>query len=86
MYSALTERVAAARLAVAGDPRYPGSSTEQAVELHLLTSLLGDAVTLAFAADSVRAPRPPGVTSWTAEGLARSTEREMAIIATIDVR
>jgi hypothetical protein len=83
-YTALTDRIVAARFAVAGDPRHPESSTEQQAAHHLLTSLLGDAVALAFAADAASASRPHGVTSWTAEGLDRSTERELAIFAALD--
>jgi hypothetical protein len=85
LYTALTSRMVAARLVVAGDPRHPESWSKQRAAHRLLTALLGDAVTLAFAADAASAPSPHGVTSWTAEGLARSTERELAILAALDV-
>ena len=84
-YAALTDRIVAARIVVADDPRHPGSWTDQRAAHQLLTSLLGDAVKLAFAADAASAPSPPGIRSWTGEGLARSTERESAIFATLDV-
>ena len=84
-YAALSDRIVAARLVVAGDRRHPESWAEQRAAHHLLTSLLGEAVTLAFAADAARASRPHGVASWTGEGLARSTERELAIFAALDV-
>lgn len=84
-YIALTDRITAARLAVSADARHPRSWAEQRAEHQLLTSLLGDAVGQAFAAAAANATRPPGVTSWVAEGLARSTERENAIFAAIDV-
>src|SRR5579875_1683592 len=85
MYAALTERILAARLAAVGDPRRPESWTERRAAHHLLTSLLGDAVSLSFAAEAAGASRPHGVASWTSEGLARSTERELAIFAALDV-
>jgi hypothetical protein len=83
-YAALTARIAAARLVVAGDPRHPGSQADQRAAHHRLTSLLADAVTLAFAADAADASSPPGIRSWSGEGLARSTERELAVFAALD--
>ena len=47
--------------------------------------LLADAVRQAFAADALDAPRPDGISSWVAEGLARSHEREFALFAAADV-
>jgi hypothetical protein len=84
-YAALIDRIVAARRAVVGDPRHPGSWTEQRAAHRLLTSLLGDAVTTAFAADASGASCPPGIAGWAGEGLARSTERETAIFAALDV-
>jgi hypothetical protein len=50
-----------------------------------LALLLGQAVADAFAAESTEAATPAGVSSWIAEGLARSTERELALLAATDV-
>jgi hypothetical protein len=50
-----------------------------------LAQLLGQAVSEAFAAESVEAAMPSGMSSWVAEGLARSTERELALLAATDV-
>jgi hypothetical protein len=83
-YSALTERLVAARRAVAWDPRHPRPWTERQADHQRLTSLLGDAVGQAVTADIANAPPPPGIRSWAAEGLARSTEREIAVFAAID--
>jgi hypothetical protein len=46
--------------------------------------LLADAVRQAFAADVLDAPKPDGISSWVAEGLARSQERELALFAAAD--
>ena len=46
---------------------------------------LADAVAQAFAADAVGASPPHGMSSWVAEGLARSQEREQALFAAADV-
>jgi hypothetical protein len=46
--------------------------------------LLADAVAQAFAADARDASRPDGISSWVAEGLARSRERELAMFAAAD--
>ena len=50
-----------------------------------LDHVLADAVAQAFAADAVGAPMPDGMSSWVAEGLARSQERELALLAAADV-
>lgn len=50
-----------------------------------LDRLLADAVTRAFAADARGAPPPEGISSWVAEGLARSQERELALFSAADV-
>lgn len=42
---------------------------------------LGQAIAGAFAADFHGSPKPQGVTSWAAEGLARSYERELLMLA-----
>jgi len=46
---------------------------------------LAAAVAHAFAADALDAPTPNGMSSWVAEGLARSRERELALFAAADV-
>lgn len=85
-YELLTERIVAARAAVRGDCREIRSWTERRADHQLLTTLLNDAVTQAFAADAVGATPPVGVTKWVTEGLARSTERELAMFAALDAR
>jgi len=50
-----------------------------------LVRVLASAVAAAFAADARGAPTPPGIVNWTAEGLARSYERELAILAATDI-
>jgi len=47
--------------------------------------LLASAVAQAFVADALDAPPPQGMSSWVAEGLARSHERELALFAAADV-
>lgn len=49
-----------------------------------LDRTLADAVGQAFAADAVDSPTPSGMSSWVAEGLARSRERELALFAAAD--
>jgi hypothetical protein len=46
-----------------------------------LDHALADAVTRAFVADAAGAAPPEGVKSWVGEGLARSREREVALLA-----
>lgn len=50
-----------------------------------LDHALADAVAQAFAADALDAPVRDGMSSWFAEGLARSHERELALLAAADV-
>jgi hypothetical protein len=50
-----------------------------------LAQALVDAVRQAFVADASAAPTPAGITSWAAEGLARSEEQELALLAATDV-
>ena len=45
---------------------------------------LSDAIARAFAADARGSAVPDGVTSWAGEGLARSHERELLMLATHD--
>jgi hypothetical protein len=45
-----------------------------------LERALGEAIAHAFAADARGWPLPDGVTSWVAEGLARSHERERLLL------
>jgi len=45
-----------------------------------LDRALARAIALAFAADAHAAPTPPGIASWAAEGMARSYERELAML------
>jgi hypothetical protein len=50
-----------------------------------LARALARAIALAFAADANGAPTLPGITTWAAEGLARSYERELAMLAAMDI-
>jgi hypothetical protein len=50
-----------------------------------LDHTLADAVAAAFAADAGGAAAPAGTESWVAAGLARSRERELALLAATDV-
>ena len=49
-----------------------------------LTALLATCISQAVAADAAGAPMPEHVTTWMGEALARSTERELALIAASD--
>jgi len=66
-----------------------GTSARSTVEVRRdhaeLDHSLADAVAHAFAADALDAPTPNGISSWVAEGLARSQERELALFAAADV-
>lgn len=46
-----------------------------------LERALGEAIARAFAADAQGSPVPEGITSWVGEGLARSNERELLMLA-----
>jgi hypothetical protein len=83
-YGVLTVRLARLRKALADDrfdPRAPADTQHDQVELE---HSLRDAVARAFAADAAGSVRPDGVTSWTAEGLARSYERELVLLHATD--
>jgi hypothetical protein len=84
-YLVLTARLDALRHVLARDQRVP-TAVGQARDDHAeLSRMLEDAVSQSFAADAVHAPTPAGMTSWSAEGLARSQERELALLAASDV-
>jgi hypothetical protein len=84
-YTLLTTRLTALRVATDRDGRGDRAIGTVRDDHAELVRLLGDAVSQAFAADAVNAPRPAGVTSWVAEGLARSQEREIALLAATDI-
>ena len=50
-----------------------------------LDRLLAQSIAHAFAADARGAATPAGIVSWAAEGLARSYERELAMLVAMDV-
>lgn len=84
-YQRLLPQLARLRAALTGD----GADNRPLAEVrgyHMqLDRLLADAVRQAFAADALGAPTPDGVSSWAAEGLARSRERELALLSAADV-
>jgi hypothetical protein len=84
-YQLLTGQVDALVLDLDREPS-AGRTLGQVRDDHArLARMLGDAVSQAFAADAVSAPTPARITSWSAEGLARSEERELALIAATDI-
>jgi hypothetical protein len=84
-YQQLLTRLVSLRAAVATDGR-DGRLLVDVRRAHAdLGRALADAVRQAFAADAHNAPTPDGVTSWAAEGLARSQEHELALLAATDV-
>lgn len=84
-YERLSPQLARLRAAVTGDGAGDRSLADIRHDHAELDRLLVDAVTQAFAADAFGAPTPDGVSSWVAEGLARSRERELALFAAADV-
>jgi hypothetical protein len=83
-YAALTRDLAALRAVLATD-RPGGRTLAETRRSHAnLDRALAQAVALAFAADAHGASTPAGIASWVGEGLARSTERELAILAAMD--
>lgn len=84
-YERLSPQLARLRAAVAADGAGGRSLAEIRHDHAELDRLLADAVRQAFAADAVGAPTPDGMSSWVAEGLARSRERELALFSAADV-
>jgi hypothetical protein len=84
-YVRLTARLDTLRSTMATDTRAMRTAVEVRADHGELAQLLGQAVSEAFAAESVEAAMPSGMSSWVAEGLARSTERELALLAATDV-
>jgi hypothetical protein len=83
-YELLLPRLAQLRAALAADDR-AGRPLEDVRRDHAaLDSALAEAIAQSFAADALYSPTPVGITSWAAEGLARSRERELALIAATD--
>jgi hypothetical protein len=84
-YVALTARLDILRAGMSAEGSQTILASQVRAEHRELARLLGEAVSDAFAAETVDAGMPPGVTSWSAEGLARSKERELALLAATDV-
>jgi hypothetical protein len=84
-YVRLTTRLDTLRSTMAADTSAMGTAGEVKADHGELAQLLGQAVSEALAAESVQAAMPSGMSSWVAEGLARSTERELALLAATDV-
>jgi len=79
-YGVLTARLARLREALAGDTFAARTPSEVQHDHIDLEHSLRDAVVRAFAADAAGSVRPDGVRNWAAEGLARSYERELALL------
>lgn len=84
-YASLTTELAGLRTAIAADRPHSRPLTEVRRGHEDLDRALASAIALAFAADARGAPPPAGIVSWAAEGLARSSERELAILAAMDI-
>ena len=78
-YELLVPRLAQLRSTLAAPDRADRPLVDVRRDHAALEYALAEAVASAFAADALRAPTPDGVTSWAAEGLARSKERELAM-------
>lgn len=83
-YTALTAHLGEVRIALAGDRYCHRPLCDVQHDQADLERLLSDAVARAFAADAHGAAVPDGITSWAGEGLARSHERELLLLATYD--
>lgn len=84
-YELVLARLIHLRAAVAADGTNGRPIREIRRDHAALDQSLAEAVRQAFAADAIDAPTPKGVRSWVAEGLARSHERELALLAAADV-
>lgn len=80
-YVALATRLAGLRSAVAADRFTSRAPAEVQDDRADLERALGEAIALAFAADANGSALPDGVTSWVSEGLQRSDERELLMLA-----
>jgi hypothetical protein len=84
-YQQLQTQLVSLRAAVATDGRDDPLLVDVRRAHADLDRALTDAVRQAFAADAQGAPTPDGITSWAAEGMARSQEHELALLAAADV-
>jgi hypothetical protein len=84
-YARLLARLARLRAALTADTTGSRPLADVRQDHADLDRSLTDAITAAFAADALGAPPPEGMTSWAAEGVARSQERELALFAAADV-
>jgi hypothetical protein len=85
VYPSLTAELVRLRASLATDGRTDRPLTELRRGHDDLNRALAKAMAFAFAADARGAATPEGITSWMAEGLARSLERELAMLAAMDV-
>lgn len=83
-YPTLMAHLATLRAALAADRFGNRPAAEMRRDRVDLERSLARAVTTSFAADACGAPTPDGVTTWAGEGLARSLERELALLAAAD--
>lgn len=84
-YASLTTELAGLRAAIDADRSNNRPLAEVRRGHEELDRALAHAIALAFAADGRGAPTPAGILSWAGEGLARSSERELAILAAMDI-
>lgn len=84
-YEALLAQLARRRAALTSDGSVARPLAEVRLEHAKLERCLADAVARAFAAEALEAPTPEGIDSWVAEGLARSLERELALLTVSDI-
>ena len=84
-YELLTDHLDTLRATMRADTKGTTAAVQVRADHAELARLLGCAVSDALAADSAHASMPVGMTSWVAEGLARSEERELALLAASDV-
>ena len=84
-YVLLLPQIARQRAVLAADVTGSRPIAEVRREHAELDHLLASAVAQAFIADALDAPTPDGMSSWVAEGLARSQERELALFAAADI-
>lgn len=84
-YALLLPRLARLRAALTADASGSRPLADVRRDHGELDRSLAEAITQAFAADALGVPTPNGVSSWVAEGLARSQERELALFTAADV-
>lgn len=83
-YAVLTAHLDRVRIALAADRFTLRPLCDVQHDQADLARSLSDAIERAFAADAHGSAVPEGVASWAGEGLARSQERELLMLATYD--